>query len=109
MTCALADRYRRWFQYEKDSHRKVLNSFLTVPAEQRSSPSSQKVVDLFAHLIQARRLWLFRFGVLAEGPLELFPTGVAIETLQPLADQLHTAWTTYLDRLDETELARVFD
>ena len=25
------DQYRRWFEYEKDSHRKVLASFETVP------------------------------------------------------------------------------
>lgn len=108
-TTNIADRYRRWFEYEKDAHGKVLASLHNVAAERRSSPSFQKAVDLFAHIMAARWLWLFRFGVVAEAPHDIFPNGVSLETLDSLAEQMHAAWSTYLDRMDDSQVARVFD
>lgn len=109
MTAHLADRYRRWFEYEQDAHRKTLASLSALPAEQRSSPPFQKAVDLFAHLMAARRMWLFRLGAAQESPRELFPQGAALDTLGALADETHAMWAAYLARLDEAELSRVFE
>lgn len=103
------DRYRRWFEYEQDAHRKTLASLQAVPDGQRSSALFQKAVDLFAHLMAARRMWLFRFGAASEAPRELFPQAVAAETLEAAMEEMHEAWAAYLNRLDETELARVFE
>ena len=75
-----AEEYRRWFEYEKDSHQKVLASLNAVPAQLRSSPAFQKAVDMMAHLIAARRL-----------------------------SEMESAWSAYLSRLDATEIARVFE
>ena len=36
------DQYRRWFEYEKDSHRKVMASFETVPSSQDDSPPPRR-------------------------------------------------------------------
>lgn len=109
MTLTNADRYRRWFEYEQDAHHKTLASLHAVPDGERSSPLFQKAVDLFAHLMAARRMWLFRFGAASEAPRELFPQGVQIETLATAMEEMHAAWAAYLNRLDETELARVFE
>ena len=109
MTANNVDRYRRWFEYEKDAHRDVLRSIDATPDALRSSPSFQKAVDLFAHMMAARWLWLFRFGAVSEPPLDLFPQGVPVETLDRLADEMHAAWSRYLDRLDEAEIARSFE
>src|SRR2546428_487233 len=103
------DRYRRWFEYEQEAHRKTLASLQAVPDGQRSSAMFQKAVDLFAHLMAARRLWLFRFGASSEALRELFPQGVAIETLEAAMEETHAVWAAYLNRLDEVELARVFE
>ncbi|HEV8132801.1 MAG TPA: DinB family protein [Acidobacteriota bacterium] len=104
-----ADRYRRWFQYEKDSHAKVLASLKAVDFKLRSSRSFQKALDLMAHILAARRLWLFRFGVTQEAVSELFPHGVTLDDLTNQVHGIQHAWTSYLDRLDDVELTRVFE
>jgi uncharacterized damage-inducible protein DinB len=104
-----ADRYRRWFDYEKDSHEKVLTSLLSVPANNRHAPSFQKAVDTFAHIIVARRLWLSRFGAATEPPRDLFPQGVSLEDLADRLQEMEVLWSSFLSRLDDVELARSFD
>lgn len=103
------DRYRRWFEYEQEAHCKTLASLQAVLDGQRSSSLFQKAVDLFAHLMAARRMWLFRFGAASESPRELFPQGIQVETLEAAMAEMNAAWAAYLNRLDETELARVFE
>lgn len=109
MTTHIADRFRRLFEYEKDAHTKVIASLVAVSADKRSSPSYQKAVDLFAHICAARRLWLYRFGATSESPRDLFPQGVAADSLASLAEEMHAAWSDYLSRLDDAETARVFE
>jgi Uncharacterized protein conserved in bacteria len=103
------ERYRRWFDYEKDAHAKVLASFDAVPEDKRATPEYQKAVSLFAHMMLARRLWLYRFGILTEGPREFFPQNVALDTVKAMAEEMHAAWSAYFERLDEAELARIFE
>jgi uncharacterized damage-inducible protein DinB len=109
MSQSLSDRYRRWFEYEKDSHAKVLASLHSVPESQRSTPAFQRAVTLLAHLVEARRMWLYRFGVAQEAPREFFPSNVALPDLAARLEATQTAWSKYHDRLDETELARTFE
>jgi uncharacterized damage-inducible protein DinB len=109
MTTYMADRYRRWFEYEKDAHQKVLTSLNAVPGAQRAAPPFQKAVVVFAHIMAARKLWLFRFGATSENPAELSPQGVTLEDLDSLMQDIHAAWSAYLDRIDDTELGRVFE
>lgn len=109
MTTHLIDRYRRWFEYEKEVHQKVLASYTTVPPEQRTSEAYQKAIDLFAHLASARLMWLHRFGVREQSVASLFPQSVALEDLSSLVDEMHRAWTEYLANLEEADLARFFE
>ena len=104
-----SDRYRRWFEYEKESHAKVLASLSAVPDELRVQPQFQKAVDLMAHLVAARRMWLFRFGVTTGTQPELFPQQVNIAELPAQVAAMQAAWDQYLARLDDTELARPFE
>jgi uncharacterized damage-inducible protein DinB len=103
------DRYRRWFDYEMDAHAKVLAACAAAAEDQRATPQYHKAVDLFAHMMLARRLWLYRFGVLAEGPREFFPQNVALDAVRAMAAETHAAWSDYFARLDDAELARVFE
>jgi uncharacterized damage-inducible protein DinB len=104
----MSDRYRRWFEYEKDSHAKVLASLESVPQDKRSSPAFAKAATIFGHIIAARRIWLFRFGIAKEAPKNIFPEGLTLgEVGSQLAD-MQATWTSYLSRLDDAELARVF-
>ena len=109
MTTTMIERFRRWFEYEKDAHTKTLLAFQTVPDAECALPSFQKAVNLFAHIVAARKMWLFRFGVSGEVVKDLFPQNVALENLAPLANDMHEAWFAYLERVDEQELERVFE
>ncbi|HZS05611.1 MAG TPA: DinB family protein [Blastocatellia bacterium] len=104
-----ADRYRRWFEYEKDSHAKVLASLDAVPAPLRSLPQFQKAADLLAHLMMARQLWLFRFGILKEGPHEFFPQGMSLADLAARVREIEAVWSDYFQRLTDEEVARTFE
>lgn len=106
------DYYRKLFEYEKDSYQKVLASFQTVPEAVYSSTEFQKALTLLAHLVVARNLWLFRFGIRKDAPTALegfFPEGLSLEELNTRLNEMQEDWTLYLSRLDENELERVFE
>jgi uncharacterized damage-inducible protein DinB len=108
----LADRYRRWFAYEKDAHAKTLESLRTVPEERRSHPSYLKAVSLVGHLVAARQLWLYRLGVRPTAPstaAEFFPEGLTLDDLGSRLRDIQGEWDDYLEGLDESELSRVFE
>jgi uncharacterized damage-inducible protein DinB len=107
MTQIIADRYRRWFDYERDSHAKTMASLDAVAPELRAAPSFQKAVDLMAHVVAARRMWLFRFGVSGE-KLDLFPQSARLADVQTELALMEGAWTKYLNGLDDAELQRIF-
>ena len=107
MTDSMADRYRRWFRYEEESHAKVLGSLEAVPPDRRG-PAFQKAVDLFAHVVAARMLWLSRLTPTVQRPAEVFPQGVSLADLARRVVEMHRAWSDYLARLDAPEVARVF-
>jgi len=104
----MIDRYRRWFDYEKDSHAKTIASLNAVPAELRESEAFRKAVYLMGHIVAARRMWLFRFGVTSE-KAELFPQDVTLEQLASQISEMEQLWTKYLSGVDDTDLERVFE
>ncbi len=108
MNEGLISRYRRWFDYEKDSHAKTFDSLKAVSEELRESAEFRKAVNLMGHIVAARRMWLFRFGVLAQN-VELFPREVTLAELPDQIAAMETMWTQYLNQLDDAALARVFE
>ena len=104
----LADRFRRWYDHECDCHAKCLAMLDSVPVERRATADFQKAIDRMAHLMAARQRWLTRLGHFAN-PLEVHPKGLQLADLPGLLTQTETAWLTYLERLDDTELARELD
>src|SRR5688500_1696226 len=61
-----------------------------------------------AHLVAARRVWLFRIGVTSE-KVELFPRDASLADLRANLIAMEAAWAGYLDTLNDTELKRVFE
>jgi len=100
--------YRRWFDYERDSHAKTLSSLGTVPEASRKSHSFQKAVDLLAHVVAARRMWLFRLGVGIED-VGLFPVDIDLLALPSQIAQMESEWSHYLDELDDAALSQTFE
>jgi uncharacterized damage-inducible protein DinB len=102
---SLADRFREWYEYERDCNAKSLEMLASVPVERRSAAEFQKAVDRMAHLVAARRRWLHRLGHLQEAPAP-FPQGTKLADLPALVADTEAAWVAYLSRLDDRELAR---
>jgi len=109
MSDVLADRFRRWFEYEQDAHAKTLASLRAVAVELRAKPEYAKAVSLLAHLVAARRVWLFRLGVDAHPPKEFFPQGVALDDLERSLGEMHQVWSGHLARLSDADVARSFE
>ncbi len=105
---SLADRFRRWYEYERDCNAKSLEMLASVPVERRSTPEFRKAVDRMAHLVAARRRWLQRLGDLPQAPAA-FPQGAKLEELPALVADTETAWVGYLNRLDDAELAHTLE
>jgi uncharacterized damage-inducible protein DinB len=105
---SLADRFRQWYEYERDCNARSLEMLASVPAERRSAAEFQKAVDRMAHLVAARRRWLHRLGHLREAP-GLFPQGTRLADLPQLVADTEAAWVAYLSRLDDRELARTLE
>ncbi|HEX3280573.1 MAG TPA: DinB family protein [Pyrinomonadaceae bacterium] len=108
MSKNLSDHYRRWFDYERDSHARTIASLQAVPSELRDGEAFRKAVYLMGHIIAARRMWLFRLGV-AEQNAELFPQNVTLEQLGAQLSEMEQLWTKYLLGIDDVELERVFE
>lgn len=104
-----ADRYRRWFEYEKDAHAKMLASLVGVPPGQHAAPGYRQALTLAAHIVAARRLWLFRLGALDTPPQEFFPQDVELAELRRGFAEMHGLWSKYLEDLDDSDLARTFE
>lgn len=103
-----AEKYRRWFEYEKDSDAKALASLQAVADPIRALPQFQKAVDLLAHLVAARNMWLYRLGH-GSKPAELFPIETALASLPRLLDEMENAWSSYLENLTDEQIGRVFE
>jgi uncharacterized damage-inducible protein DinB len=103
----LADRFRRWYEYERDCNAKSLAMLASVPEDHRTAPEFQKAIGRMAHLVAARRRWLYRLGHWPESP-GLFPQ-TTLDELPKLIADTEAAWVAYLALLDDAELARDFE
>jgi uncharacterized damage-inducible protein DinB len=109
MTHVLCDRFRRWLEYEKNSHALVMASLESVPEGNRTDPAYQKAGSLMAHIAEARQFWLFRLGITKERPTEWFPSGWTFAQLSARIDEVQAAWSKYLSDLQDDDLGRVFE
>lgn len=104
----LADRFRHWYEYERDCNAKCLTMLSSVPAERRDAPEFQKAVDRLAHMSAARQRWLNRLGHWDDLPA-VFPQGTKLSDLPTMLAATEAAWVKYLHDLDDSELAREFE
>jgi uncharacterized damage-inducible protein DinB len=104
----LADRFRHWYEYERDCNAKSLTMLASVPTENRSRPEFQKALDRMAHLAAARRRWLTRLAPPGDLP-PVFPQGTRLEDLPAMVAGVEAAWVSYLEHLDDADLARALE
>lgn len=105
----MIEKFKLWFEYEKNAHLLTIKSLDTVPEEKRKTKEYQKAVDLFAHIAGARILWLHRMGFLDKMSDNLFPQSTELKNLDTISDDMNMKWDTYFSRLDEKELKRIFE
>lgn len=108
MSESLTDRYRRWFEYERDSHAKTLASLNSVAPELRATDGFTKAVYMMGHVVAARRMWLFRLGFLQEDT-DLFTRQIGLAELPAQVEAMERLWLEYLGQLTDAEITRVFE
>ncbi|CAN5594359.1 hypothetical protein BH11PLA2_BH11PLA2_14780 [soil metagenome] len=104
----MLDRFRKWYDYERDANAKTLVMLDSVPAENRSDPQYAKALTKMAHCVVARQMWLFRLGV-GTAPTALFPEVKSPAEIAAMLAPVEAAWTAYYQTLTEADLAREFE
>lgn len=104
-----AENFRRLFRYEQDSHATVLSSLEATASNLQAEAGFKKAVDLLAHVVAARQLWLFRLGQLESPPAELFPQGVRLGGLPAELAEMHRTWGGYLATLTDAHVEHVLE
>lgn len=102
----MSERYQRWIDYERDAHAKVVRALETVPLDRRSSPEFRRAVMVLGHIAAARRIWLFRLGVVPDAPRELFPETAQLADVVAELHAIENRWADFLSRADDEQLGR---
>ncbi len=104
----MIERYREWYEHERDSNAKMLDMLESVPADRRNDPRFGRAVALAGHLAACRENWLAMI-VSSGGPeVEWWPEDCPLESLRPRYAWLESRWTEYLAGLDDDTLVRDF-
>jgi uncharacterized damage-inducible protein DinB len=104
-----ADQFRRLFDYEAEAHRKTFHSLRVADSVHRDTPELQKAVDLAAHIVTCRDMWLRRISGCATLPPTLFPAGLTLSAVEGEFARVEAEWRQYLDSLEADELSREFE
>jgi uncharacterized damage-inducible protein DinB len=90
MLPTMSDRFRKWYEHERDAHAKVIRSLETV----------------LAHLAMARRVWLERLGIIPAATGSLFPDKNKLAETVTQLETVEQLWSDYLGKISDEELAR---
>jgi uncharacterized damage-inducible protein DinB len=109
MPQTISDRFRRWFDYEKDAHAKVLASLESVPAERRTSPEFQRAISILGHIAAARGIWLYRLGATPAAPTDMFPQKLTLADVARQIDGIQRLWGNYLAKITDESIDQTFE
>jgi uncharacterized damage-inducible protein DinB len=104
----LIERFRHWYEHERDSNAKMLAMLESVPENMRTSPEFTKALEKSSHIALARQLWLCRMGQYTDVPPALFPA-MPIEEQKKLFAHVESLWTKYLATLTDADLEKKFE
>lgn len=105
---SLSDRFRYWFQHECHANNLTLQSIDSVPEAGRDKPEYQRALQIFSHIVAARRIWLERFGILPLSSKAMFPDQVKLEEVVKNWNEVAALWQNYFDSLTDENLAETF-
>jgi uncharacterized damage-inducible protein DinB len=110
MADELIARFRRWFDYEREMHGKVVASLETVLPDRRTSPEYRRAVAILGHMVGARAIWLWRLGVLATAPPSIaFEEDADLGRVAAACRDMEATWASYLAGLTDQDLVREFE
>lgn len=111
MSRSMSDRFRVWYDYERDCNAKTMAMLESVPGDRSDDSNYTRVLRKFSHMVAARWMWAFRLGALPDHPpsRDWFPEPCTIGTIRPHLERVESAWVTYLATLNDAELARSFE
>ncbi|HEX9749877.1 MAG TPA: DinB family protein [candidate division Zixibacteria bacterium] len=101
----MIDRFRNWYDHERDCNAKTLTMLNSVTANKRATPEFQRALNLMAHLVLARRMWLYRLGHWP-GEEGWDSEGTKLEDLPGMVAVTEKAWVKYMSGLDDAGLAK---
>jgi uncharacterized damage-inducible protein DinB len=101
---SFAERFRRWYAYERDCNAKALAMLESVPEANRLSPAFARAVGKMAHLVAARHFWLFRLQECTDRPQSWFPA-TPLDQLPAALAEIERRWVQYLAKLTDADLA----
>jgi uncharacterized damage-inducible protein DinB len=106
---AVIERYREWYEHERDSNDKMIGMLEGVPADRRDDARYARALTLAGHLAACRENWL---DMIRHGETDLvdwWPQDVKLAELRPRYGRLESAWTEYLGSLTDEELVKDFE
>src|SRR2546423_97012 len=106
---SMIERYRTWYEHERDCSLKMLAMIESVPEDRRSDPSFAHAVDLAAHLAACRENWLDRMIGEGKQQVDWWTKDVQLDTLSGRFARIESAWTDYLGSLTDEGLERIFE
>lgn len=95
------DHFLQMFRYDHWANREFLAGLRV------SSPGTDKVLRLLAHILSAQKLWLDRLQQVPQS-VAVWPNSTVDQCLG-LSDEMMSAWTAYLNGLAPADLQRVID
>lgn len=103
MNVSLLDHFKRLQGYEADANALTLASLESVGTQERGHPSFARAVQVFAHMLLARRVWLARLQGGQHQVRDWFPT-LPLDELRQMARTLDADWLAYLDACNPNAL-----
>src|SRR5437660_1152824 len=106
---SMIERYRSWYEHERDCNQKMLAMIESVPDDRRNDPRFAHAVDLAGHLAACRENWLDRMTGEGGRQVNWWEEDVPLETLRTRFSRVESAWTDYLGSLTDEDLERNFE
>jgi uncharacterized damage-inducible protein DinB len=106
---SLLERYRMWYEHEKDGNAKMLAMLESVPEASRSDARFQQAVTLADHLAAGREKWLDYMDGEGHNQIAWWDAQCELATLRPRFAALESHWSDYLARLEADRLAQDFE
>ena len=105
----MIERYREWYEHERDCNDRMLAMVESVPGANRSAARLARAVQLAHHLAVCGENWLDRMAHGGNAQKDWWPEGHAAEALRARYAKVEKEWTAYLARTTEADLAKEFE